>query len=185
MFIYNVKINGSRVFKIFLAIVIFVILSLITYICMHLLSSASNENSLSSLDSYISYDYISSISPSNYTNVLKTVHENLDDYVGTKFKFTGYVYRIFDLTDDQFILARNMIISSDFNYVVVGFLCQYEKATNLDDNCWVEITGEVTKGNYHGEMPIVKILSLDTTTAPSEENVYPPDDMYVLTSGVI
>ena len=39
-------------------------------------------------------------------------HENIDDYVGKKLCFTGYVYRVLDLQDNQFVLARDMIISS-------------------------------------------------------------------------
>ena len=44
----------------------------------------------------------------NYTNVLKEVHENLDTYVGQKICYTGYVYRVADLPENQFVLARDM-----------------------------------------------------------------------------
>lgn len=101
---------------------------------------------------------------------------------GTKFTFTGYVYRVYDLNSNQFILARNMIISSNLNYVVVGFLCEYEDANSLFDYSWVNITGEITKGYYHGNMPIVEITSIEETTAPNDELVYPPDDTYIPTS---
>lgn len=129
---------------------------------------------------------VSKISPKNYTNILKSVHENIDSYVGNKINFTGYVYRVLDLNDNQFVLARDMIIDSNFHCVVVGFLCEYEKATELENNTWVEITGEIIRGDYHGDMPIVKITDLNVVEKPTqEEYVYPPDDSYIPTSGII
>ena len=72
-----------------------------------------------------------------------------------------------------------MIISSNFQYVVVGFLCEYENAKDFSNNAWVEITGEITKGNYHGDMPIIKITEIKKVDKPNEEYVYPPDENYV------
>lgn len=77
-----------------------------------------------------------------------------------KINFTGYVYRVYDLKDNQFILARDMIISSDFKSVIVGFLCEYDKAKDFDNSTWIEISGEITKGIYHGDMPIVKVTEI-------------------------
>ena len=124
---------------------------------------------------------VSVIYAKNYTNVLKAVHENIDGYVGVKIQFTGYVYRVLDLTDTQFILARDMMISSDFQYVIVGFLCEYENAQSFTNETWVELTGEITKGNYHGDMPIVKITKIEETSKPNDEYVYPPSDTYIPT----
>lgn len=79
-----------------------------------------------------------------------------------------------------------MIISSDYQYVVVGFLCECENAKGFIDNSWVEITGEITKGDYHGDMPIIKIKDIKNVQEPSaEEYVYPPDDSYIPTSGIL
>ena len=125
------------------------------------------------------------LTTSNYTNVLKAVHENVDTYVGTKINFTGYVYRVFDLSDTQFVLARNMIISSDNKAVVVGFLCDYKDARNFQNDTWVDITGIITKGNYHGDIPIIEINDIEEVDTPSDEFVYPPDDNYIPTNALI
>ena len=69
---------------------------------------------------------VTTLTAQNYTNVLKSVHENLDTYVGQKFKFSGFVYRVYDFSNDEFVLGRNMVIRSDFQSVVVGFLCKYK-----------------------------------------------------------
>jgi len=75
-----------------------------------------------------------------------------------------------------------MIISSDFQTVVVGFLCNYNKAKDFEDGTWIEITGTITKGTYHGEMPVIDIENIQKIEKPSDEYVYPPDDDYIPTS---
>ena len=136
--------------------------------------SSGNENS----------DIIQ-ITANNYTNVLKAVHENIDLYIGKKIHFTGYVYRVFDLSDTQFVLARNMIISSDNRAVVVGFLCNAENAKAFENNTWVEVTGTIIKGSYHGDIPIIEIKEINQVDAPTDEFVYPPDDSFVPTNSII
>lgn len=137
-------------------------------------------------NSCIPKNVISQISPKNYTNTLKTVHENIDSYVGKKICFTGYVYRVLDLQDNQFVLARDMIINSNFQTVVVGFLCEYDEAKNFEDNTWVQVSGEIYKGDYHGDMPIIKVTDIKAVDKPSqEEYVYPPDDSYIPTAGIL
>lgn len=125
------------------------------------------------------------IESKNYTNVLKAVHENIDNYIGKKICFTGYVYRVLDLQDNQFVLARNMIINSNLQTVVVGFLCEVDNAKDFENDVWVNITGEIVKGDYHGDMPIIKITEINTTDTPAEEYVYPPDESYIPTSGIL
>lgn len=129
---------------------------------------------------------VSQISSKNYTNVLKTVHENIDSYVGKKICFTGYVYRVLDLEGNQFVLARDMIINSNYQSVIVGFLCQYDNAKDFANDTWVQVTGEILKGDYHGDMPILNVIEIDVVPKPSsDEYVYPPDDSYIPTNGIL
>lgn len=146
----------------------------------------NGANNSSKSNSCIPQSGVSQISPKNYTNILKSVHENIDSYVGKKICFTGYVYRVLDLQDNQFVLARDMIVNSNSQTVVVGFLCEYDESKNFDDNTWVQVTGEIFKGDYHGDMPIIKITDIKTVDKPSqEEYVYPPDDSYIPTAGIL
>ena len=182
MFIYNIKVNGSKLFKYFFIGIVLLVIVIVGIVSFRVFYGASN----SSLDSScLPQNKVSKLSAANYTNVLKTVHENIDDYVGVKINFTGYVYRVLDLNENQFVLARNMIISSDFQSVVVGFLCECENAKDFEDGSWVELTGEIMKGNYHGDMPIVKVTEIKKVDKPNEEFVYPPDESYIPTSGVL
>ena len=75
-----------------------------------------------------------------------------------------------------------MIVSSDFQTVVVGFLCNYNKAQNFEDGTWIEITGTIKNGTYHGKMPIIDVENIQKIEKPSDEYVYPPDDNYIPTS---
>lgn len=179
MFVYNVKINGSKVFKIFFAVVIFLIICILGVVLFRIFSGANKASSC------MPQNDVSEISAKNYTNVLKTVHENIDNYVGMKIRFTGYIYRVSDLNDNQFVLARDMIISSNSQFLVVGFLCEYKNAKDFPDDTWVTVTGEIQKGDYHGDMPILMITDISESQKPSEEYVYPPDESYIPTSSVL
>lgn len=154
MFILNFKINGKKTFKFIFILIILLLIILLFSIVLKILSGSQAANSN---EKCMPQNKIFDISPQNYTNVLKAVHNNIDDYIGIKIKFTGYVYRLYDFRDNQFVLARDMIVSSDNQTIVVGFLCDYDKIKDFDDYTWVEITGLITKGNYHGDMPIIKV----------------------------
>ncbi len=181
MFVYNIKINGNRTFKCFFAGIIVLLFTIAGIVCFKIFSGANNASENSGC---IPRNKVFEISSSNYTNILKAVHENIDNYKGIKINYTGYVYRVFDLKDNQFILARDMVISSDFQSVIVGFLCEIDDAKNFENNTWVNITGEIIKGDYHGDMPIVKITEIKKVDKPNNEFVYPPSNSYIPTSGL-
>lgn len=182
MFVYNIKINGSKTFKIIFIMMLILLLCISGIVIFKIFNGAMNSEANSSC---LPQDKVCKITANNYTNILKAVHENIDDYVGMQINFTGYIYRVLDLKENQFILARDMIISSDFQSVIVGFLCENNNAKDFEDNTWVEITGEVFKGDYHGDMPIIKITQINKVDKPNEEYVYPPDESYIPTNGIV
>lgn len=47
------------------------------------------------------------------------------------------------------------------------------------------LPGTITKGNYHGEIPVIEINSIEKIEKPEDEYVYPPDETYVTTSTVL
>lgn len=182
MFIYNVKINGSKTFKNFfvgIVLLVIVILAIVSFRIFHGANQATPKSSC------LPANKVTKLATSNYTTILKTVHDNIDNYVGCQINFVGYVYRILDFQENEFVLARDMIVSSDFQSVIVGFLCQYETAKDFEDEAWVEITGKITKGNYHGDMPIIQVTEMKKVEKPNDEFVYPPDESYIPTSGIL
>lgn len=110
----------------------------------------------------------------NYTTILNECTSNIDNYLGTEITFTGYIYRMDDFSDTQFVVARDMLINST-QAQIVGFLCTYENAKEFADNLWVKATGTVTKGNFNGPIPIIHIKTLKKITTPNDVFVYPPN----------
>lgn len=183
MFICNFKINQKKVVKIFIIIASIIVLGLLAFIISQIwnnIQNISSENTLVS-DEIPSPD-VAKITSENYTNILKEVHENLDTYIGQKISFMGYIYRVDDLKENQFILARDMIINSKNQTVVVGFLCEYENASEFENNTWVDLTGEITKGYYYGDIPVLKITSIEKCNEPEDPYVEVPSDSYVPTA---
>ena len=179
MFIYNLKLNGSTLFKIILAFIILIVLIIMGIVAFNIFNNSIK------VDDNINSNEIQVLTNKNYSTVLETVHNDIDAYVGQKIKFSGFVYRVYDLTNEQFVLGRHMIISSDFQSVVVGFLCHYKDATNFADSTWVEIEGTITKGSYHGDMPILEVTTIKKIDKPNDEYVYPPNENYIPTSSIL
>lgn len=177
MFVCNLKLSHKLIFKI-LFVFIFICAIFVSGIAIYKVFNYQNVND------EVSTPKVANITSDNYTNILKTVHENLDEYIGQEISFTGYVYRVYDFSKTQFVLARNMKVSTDNQTLVVGFLCNYNKASDFNDNTWVSITGKITKGDYHGDIPIIEIKEMKACNKPADEYVYPPDDTFIPTSSL-
>lgn len=180
MFICNFKVNSNFWLKALLTMLLLIVLSIVIFSIYKLFS-----NSSFTVNDDIDHSQVYCLTSENYTNVLKAVHDNLDDYIGQQISFSGYVYRAYDFDNTQFVLARNMVISSDFQTLIVGFLCHLDSASSYPDGTWVNITGTITKGNYHGEIPIIEIKNIQKIEKPQDEYVYPPDDDFVATSTIL
>lgn len=179
MFVCNMKLNSKVIFRIIFSVLGILILIMLGIGCVRVFKN-KNANAEGNKQ-----EKVTAISANNFTNVLKTVHGNLDSYVGTKIKFTGFVYRLYDFSDEQFVLAREMIVSTDLQAVIVGFLCHLNNADKYKTGCWVEIEGTITKGDYHGTIPVIEIEKITETSIPSEEYVYPPSEGYVATTNLL
>lgn len=177
MFIYNIKLNSTKVIKI--GFVIAIIIAIIFFIISsYKIFKKGYEMQVNDEIRNGVYD----IKPSNYTNVLKAVHDDLNTYLGQKVHFTGYIYRVPDIKENEFILARDMIISSNLQTLVVGFLCKCDNATEYQDKVWVEAEGVIEQGDYYGAIPIIKITKIKKVDKPNEEYVYPPDSSFIPTA---
>ncbi len=122
MFICNFKINQKKIVKIFILIAAILVLALLGVIISKVWNEVQNSTTENTtVNDEIPSPEIANLTPENYTNILKEVHENLDTYIGQKISFIGYIYRVQDLEENQFILARDMIINSKNQTVVVRF----------------------------------------------------------------
>lgn len=180
MFVFNVKLKSKQLFKTILIISFIIAISLFLLAGFKIVTELLGDNTYI-MDELPSPD-VAEITPENYTNILKEVHEDIDTYIGQKISFTGYVYRVSDLKEEEFILARDMKINDLNQTVVVGFLCKYEKAKELSDNTWIKITGEIKKGYYYGDIPYLDIYELEKCEIPDNPIVKVPDETYIPTA---
>ena len=125
MFVCNVKVNVKKI------MIWFGVIAVIIAICLELGIFGKNEKDVDIYENNI--DYV--ITENNFTNMLKDIHENIDDNVGKTVKISGFVFTMPDFKDNYFVCGRNMILSG--NEKIVGFLCDYEKAYNLLESEWV------------------------------------------------
>lgn len=180
MFVCNVKLNKKLIFKTCLIIMTIICIG-IGIAAIYNICTSMNRTDNNLIDDSIPSSEIAIIQPENYTNILKAVHDNLDTYIGQKISFSGYVYRVNGFTKDQFVLARDMDVGND-QTLIVGFLCSSEIASNFENYTWVTITGEITKGYYNGDIPILKITAIEKSVKPENSSVPLPDDTYVPTA---
>lgn len=175
MFIYNIKFNSKSIVKFALGLMAVLILILFIFSLYKIIRESFK------VKDEINASKISYISPDNYCNVLNTVYRNLDAHIGKKICFSGYIYRQLDFPDNQFVLARDMVSNTSNKTAIVGFLCCCNKTVEYPDNTWVEIIGEIKKGYYNGEMPIIEIIEIKIIDEPENPFVPQPDDTYIET----
>lgn len=159
MKIFNIKISFSKLLSlliIFIAL-IFVILA-IAGIAKQILASNHIE-----------------ITNTNYADILMDSYENMENYLGKNITIVGYVFRLSDFGNNEFVIARDMLVDEKHSQVV-GFLCNYNKISEYETNSWVRINGVIEKGHYFGEIPIVRIKSIKKVTTPNEIFVTPPEN---------
>ena len=180
MFVYNFKVNGNVIFKciiISIIIISLIILSVSVYNFYYKSKFIVTDN--------LPSNSVANIDDNQYTSILKQVYDNVDSYVGQSINFTGYVYKLYDFKDSEFVLARDMVINSDSQTVVVGFLCSGDKAKDFKEGTWVNVTGTIIKGYFHDEIPVIDITKIEKAQKPEDSYVYPPDGTYIPTSVIL
>lgn len=185
MFLYNLKINGNKLVKFLFITMIIIILIILSFGIYNIFIKKSEKKELKLKDT-IKQENVYELTADNYTNVLQAVCQNIDSYIGTKVHFVGYVYRVLDFNDEQFVLARNMIIDKNTNQsLIVGFLCSSKDVKNFEDGTWVDVTGTIVKGDYYGDIAIIRVDKIFETSKPEDLFVYPPDKNYIPTNGIL
>lgn len=158
MFVCNLKLNMK---KIFIVCAIIIIAIALFFEISNMINSKNDNN----------FDYV--LNEENFTQILKTIHDNIDANVGKTIKLSGFVFRLPDFRANYFVCGRNMLLDNDEK--VVGFLCTYNGDLELADSEWVEISGTIVKGYYTADMPVIEISNINKITAPTNTFVKTPD----------
>ena len=177
MFICNLKMNKKVLSRSFITLSLLIIFSIIFY-SLYIIFFKNT----STCDSY--KNDIIYLNETNYTNILKAANEDVNSYVGSKVRVKGYVYRLIDFNKNQFVVARDMRFREDSHSLIVGFLCESNKAQNYSDGTWVEVVGKIKKGKFNDELAVLEVISIKETSKPENIYVNPPDNTYIPTIGM-
>lgn len=101
------------------------------------------------------------VQSNEYVNILKQVHNDIDNYIGKKIIISGYVYIQEDFSQNRFVIAQNVYVDQYNEPVVVGFLCENTTNIPLMPNETVKIEGIIDKCIYNNtEYPIIYVKKL-------------------------
>jgi putative membrane protein len=110
---------------------------------------------------------------SNFVNWISTLDNDPAKYKGMKIEYTGYVYKSGDFGTDQFVAARDMMWCCAADLQLIGCLCQYDKASELEDNSWVKINGTLSTTTWKGAVtPLIVDASVVPAQKPANDYVY-------------
>lgn len=155
MYICNFKLNIKKI------LITVIILTIVIALFIEISSMLKAKNA---------YDW--ELNESNFTEVLQTVHNNIEENIGKTVKLSGFIFKLPDFEDNYFVCGRNMLLDGDEK--VVGFLCTYDEDISLAENEWIEIEGEFVKGFYVSDMPVIKVSKLTKIPAPANTYVDAP-----------
>ena len=167
MFICNLKLNKNVLCRMFIVLSLVVVFFIILYSIYVIFFKKSQT-----CDSY--KNNIIDLNESNYTNILKAANENIDSYIGVRVRVIGYVYRLIDFNESQFVVARDMKLNKSSQSLIVGFLCESKNASKYSDGTWVEVVGKIKRGKLNEELAILDVISIKPVTKPNQIFVSPP-----------
>lgn len=98
--------------------------------------------------------------------------DNLGRYLGKTVKFTAMVLRPKEFGANEFVPGRMAMTCCADDMAFIGFPCEYEKASELTNKSWVEVTASIDKGvrpEYKGEGPILHAIEVKPGKKPKKE----------------
>ena len=118
------------------------------------------------------------------------LYENQEQLSGHRFRLTGFVYKDPDLENNQFVIARFVIVCCLADTVPIGIIAESPNASDLKSDTWVEAEGVLKMlstfnaadtiepvSNFHGantDIPDFVITGLKKIPTPNDPYLYPP-----------
>lgn len=92
------------------------------------------------------------ISNEDYAVWLTEIFMHMEKYEGYTVSITGFVFKDPEtLGPDEFVSARMMMSCCVADLSIVGMLCKYDKAAELEADCWVTVEGMLFIGVYEND----------------------------------
>lgn len=98
-----------------------------------------------------------------------------DDYTGKTYKFKAQVLKVPQMEKDEFVATRKAMTCCEDDIALIGYICKYDKASELNDKDWINIEAEMIyekKEAYNNEEgPVLIVRSVERADAPKKEVV--------------
>ena len=102
------------------------------------------------------------------------ISKDLNKYIGKTVQLSGFVYKEEGFSDNQLVISRFLVTHSPDDADIIGFLSEFNEASTLSEDTWIEATGTLEKTNYNGsELPQLKITNWKKIDEPDESYIYP------------
>jgi uncharacterized repeat protein (TIGR03943 family) len=96
--------------------------------------------------------------------------DHADRYEGKTVRFKGMVLKPTEFPDNRFVPGRLAMTCCAEDMQFLGFACEYDKTSELEEKEGVLVTAKVTKQyveEYQGEGPVLQAISVEKTTEPN------------------
>ncbi|PLR78506.1 TIGR03943 family protein [Bacillus sp. V3-13] len=91
-----------------------------------------------------------------------------------RIKLSGFVYKEEGFSSNQLVISRFIITHCIADAGIIGFLTEFEHASEYEQDTWVEIEGTLDVTTYNGvEIPIIKAENVEVIDEPADPYIYP------------
>ena len=97
--------------------------------------------------------------------------EHMDRYEGKTIRFRAMVAKPDDFPKGYFVPGRMAMTCCAEDMQFLGYACRYEKAEELTEKTWVEITAKICRENfeqYEGEGIVLEASKVEPCAQPEE-----------------
>lgn len=98
--------------------------------------------------------------------------DHLERYLDKQIRFTAQALKPENFPEDVFVPGRMVMTCCADDMSFLGYVCKYDKASQLNNRDWVKVTAVVKKeywADYNGEGPVLHAVKVEKTKAPREE----------------
>lgn len=93
---------------------------------------------------------------------------------GEKIEIVGFIFKESGFKQNEFVIARLMMVCCAADMQPVGLLCKYDRASELELDSWVKVNGIIKYEEINGDkIPVIEVESLEDVDKPENEFLYP------------
>ncbi|WP_315168351.1 TIGR03943 family putative permease subunit [Metaclostridioides mangenotii] len=113
------------------------------------------------------------VSHNEFSQWYNEIYMDIDKYIGFKISIKGFVYKDLEMDEDEFVAARLMMTCCAADLSPCGFVCKYNKGSELESDTWVTVEGTIIKEERNGiEDPQINVNNISSAD-PTEDYIYP------------